>query len=82
MRPPGVVGTLTRQWPLKNCEAVWLLRLGLGSVCGLLTAVVGWIHIRARRNPPDYRFVLELPVALLLVLVGHLGGVLRGGNHP
>ena len=83
---PAVLATgmLAWQWQLlgQKLRGALLLHLVLGSVCGLLMGVVAWIHIRARRNLPDYRFLLELPAALMLVLVGHLGGVLSGVNSP
>jgi uncharacterized membrane protein len=81
---PPVLATGILAWPWQllgqKLRGALRLHLVLGSVWGWLMGVVGWVHIRARRNLPDYRCLLELPVALLLVLVGHLGGVLSGVN--
>ena len=87
--PPVLAsGILAWQWQLagQRLKGVLLLHLVLGSISGLFIGVTGWIHYRARRTPgavlPGYRLPLEFVAALVITIVGHLGGVLSGVNAP
>lgn len=86
--PVVASGILAWQWQLagQRLRGVLLLHLVLGSISGLLIGVTGWIHFRASRTRgaslPGYRLPLEFVAALMVVVTGHLGGVLSGVNLP
>jgi uncharacterized membrane protein len=86
--PVMASGVLAWQWQLdgQRLKGVLLLHLVLGSISGLLIGVTGWIHFRSRRAPgaslPYYRLPLEFVAALMVILTGHLGGILSGVNIP
>lgn len=86
--PVMASGVLAWQWQLdgQRLKGVLLLHLVLGSISGLLIGGTGWIHFRSRRAPgaslPYYRLPLEFVAALMVILAGHLGGILSGVNIP
>jgi uncharacterized membrane protein len=80
-------GIAAWQWQLagQRLKGILLLHLMLGCLAGILICAVACIHFVAKRKKvaltlPAYRLPLELLTAMLVVAVGHLGGILSGVN--
>jgi uncharacterized membrane protein len=84
--PVIVTGLLAWQWALEGqrLKGILLLHLVFGLISSALLCIVGYIHLRALRNPavalPRLRILLELLAVAVIGLTGHLGGFLSGVN--
>lgn len=81
-------GIAAWQWALggHKLKGILLEHLVLACATSVLLWIIGWVHFRARRRDegalPVYRLPLEFLAAGLIVLTGHLGGILSGVNIP
>ncbi len=86
--PVVATGLLAWRWQLEGqrLKGILLQHMILGITSSTLIWLVWWLHLRARRNPgnrlPLFRLPIELVVAALVALTGHLGGFLSGVNGP
>lgn len=86
--PVLATGLLAWQLALEGqrLKGALLTHLVLAFVTSALMWLVGWLHYRAWRTPPQslpgYRLPLEFVGVILVALTGHLGGFLSGVNGP
>jgi uncharacterized membrane protein len=86
--PVVATGIAAWQWALEGqkLKGILLMHLVLGCVSSVLIWLVLLIHWRARRRNqeslPKYRLMIEAFAVLVIVLTGHLGGLLSGVNGP
>jgi uncharacterized membrane protein len=86
--PVVATGIAAWQWALEGqkLKGILLMHLVLGCASSVLIWLVLLIHWRARRRNqeslPKYRLVIEAFAVMVIVLTGHLGGLLSGVNGP
>src|SRR2546421_12975270 len=84
-----VLATVILAWQFQldgqKLKGILLLHLVLACVSSVMIWLVWWVNFRARRRAealPSYRLAIEFLAVGAVVLTGHLGGFLSGGNGP
>jgi uncharacterized membrane protein len=86
--PVLITGVLAWQWQLEGQRLKGILRMHLilGCASSLLIWIVFLVHLRAQRKHggvlPTDRLPMEAIGVALLMVTGHLGGLLSGVNAP
>ena len=84
--PTLATGVMAWQWQLagKKLKGLLLLHLVLGSSSGILICLVAWMEFRHRRASgfprPTFYLIIEVLIAAVVALTGHVGGFLSGVN--